>query len=209
MSVHTRSSGLDLQIVIKTLAHETSHVSKCWIHKKKSVFQHGCEGPHGHAEHGEKVGNKQQCQAKQDYRKSHKNTLQHGWVKTAHEPYIHFKFTAITGDSATYITGPFSCHRAALFVSLHPSMLCSRRATQRRCVQHVCFNLISVGGCKFDESSRGRHREDQTPHRNSWLEHKWHDEINGRGKKSLRQTPVNANWMLLNSTAAVSNQYIK
>lgn len=53
------------------------------------------------------------------------------------------------------------------------------------CFRRVCFNLITVGGCKFDKSRQSRHTEDQTLQRNSWLEHEWHDEMN-RGEVLTR-----------------------
>lgn len=93
----------------------------------------------------------QQTQRKRDYGKSHKNILQCGCVQMPH--------TSKSDSQQLQRVAPLKLptHSAAveqqrtLYVSLHPSMLCSGRATRWCCVRHVCFNLISVGGCKFDK----------------------------------------------------------
>lgn len=41
-----------------------------------------------------------------------KNTLQYSSAKMQHKPYILIRFTPITEDSGTYITGPLSCDKA-------------------------------------------------------------------------------------------------
>lgn len=98
------------------------------------------------------------------------------------------RFTVITGDSATNVTGHFCFRRVVNCKDLHhPSMLCSRRANQWSCVWRVGVNLISVWVVSLRKTERTCiQRQTSTKKHNSYM----------TADKGCLQTQENACWML-------------